>query len=88
MMAISMRMVSEISLKVLKLKKKKLQYTLHLQVQYIFQVHLKKKCNLFCKLLMKIRTGCFFYSVSLPRGAMGWSAVYDCVISCSYSPTF
>ena len=26
--------------------------------------------------------------MSLPHGAMGWSSVCDCVITCSYSLTF
>ena len=46
-----------------------------------------------------IRLGCFAFiffrkscyckcSVALPRGAVGWSAVCDCGISCLYSLTF
>ena len=30
----------------------------------------------------------FYCSVSLPHGAVGWSAVCDCGILWSYSPTF
>ena len=48
---------------------------------------LKRKRKLVALLLLQMY--CLYtYSVAFPHGAVGWSAVCDCGISCSYSLTF
>ena len=44
-----------------------------------------------CFAIIVLQMHCYMYYkcyVALLHGAVGWSAVYDCGISCSYSLTF
>ena len=51
--------------------------------------HLDEEERAGCFAVIVFRISCYCKCpVSLPLGAVGWSAVCDCGISCSYSLTF
>ena len=47
--------------------------------------HLEEEEKSGCFAIIAFQMYCYYKcSVALPRGALGWSAVCDCGISCSY----
>ena len=47
----------------------------------------RERAGCFTSIVIMVSFGCL-WSVSLPNGVMGWSAVWECGISWSYSLTF
>ena len=58
---------------------------LHLFIMHYFKEEEKAGCFAFIVIQMYCYYKCY---VALPHGAVGWSAVCDCCITCSYSLTF
>ena len=53
------------------------------------KTHLEEEEKASCFAIVVLQMYCYFKrSVELPRGAVCWSAVSDCGISCSYQLTF
>ena len=56
---------------------------------FLFCNHLEEEEKAGCFAVIVLQMYCYYKcSVALPHGAMGWSAVYECGISLSYSLTF
>ena len=56
---------------------------------FLFYNHLGGEERAGCFKYVVFRMSCRYYrSLTLPRGAMGWSVVCECGISLSYSLTF